>query len=113
MENPKEERNILVLDSGAIIRCGSLAHFKDAELFSIEEVLNEIKDVNARNALASSPIQIQTKIPTPDALKAGISTFLFYKPFSERFFKKNWRLQQFVTYRSQSVGTYIYVGKGS
>lgn len=80
METTKE-RNVLVLDSGAIIRSGSLVQFKDAELFSVEDVLNEIKDVNARNALASSPIQIQTRNPPPDALKAGKTDFIFYVTF--------------------------------
>jgi hypothetical protein len=79
MESPKEKK-ILILDSGAIIRSGSLAHFKDAELFTIEEVLLEIKDINARNALASSPIPIQTKIPPPDAIKAG--TLLLSQQFT-------------------------------
>jgi rRNA maturation endonuclease Nob1 len=62
----------IVLDANAIIKGSCIDFFKKAkQIITIEEVLNEIRDSNAREFLARLPYTIEVKEPNPEACKAG------------------------------------------
>jgi len=59
----------LVLDSGPIIKGGCLRLINSAESFwTIEEVLNEIRDSKARHHLETLPFELRTRCPTPESI---------------------------------------------
>ena len=64
-------RRVVVLDSGGIIRTRNLTVFGEAELWTVDEVLKEIRDETTRQTLASNVIPLKTREPPPDAIKAG------------------------------------------
>lgn len=68
--NSTVQRSILVLDTGALINCVNL-HSYQSELWSVEEVLREVRDKKAREMLLSLPVPIQTREPTPEAVRRG------------------------------------------
>jgi RNA-binding protein NOB1 len=62
----------LVVDSGAIIQ-GAKLETLGKELWTINEVLEEIRDPKARAFIESLPVPIKVRQPTPQDVKAGMS----------------------------------------
>eukprot|EP00941_MAST-03F_sp_MAST-3F-sp1_P004517 g4517.t1 len=72
-KSPARRLKHLVVDSGAIIKGIPLANLAE-NLWTVDEVLLEIKDKRARQALDNLPTELQCREPSPDALKF-IATF--------------------------------------
>ena len=67
-----KEKRYLVLDTSAFIKETRFEKFESSELFTVDEVLKEVRDKKARKYLSSIPFRIQTREPTPDAIQAVI-----------------------------------------
>jgi RNA-binding protein NOB1 len=63
----------LVVDSGALIRLETL-QLRGASLWTIKEVLSEVRDKAARAALAALPVELRTREPS-DASVAAVTAF--------------------------------------
>lgn len=66
----------LVIDSNAIIKGIRLDNLKAEEVVTITEVLNEVKDKNARQLLTTLPFVLKTEEPSEEALNTGILSIL-------------------------------------
>ena len=73
----------LVLDTSPFLRGGAtkLRALAD-KFFTIPEVLNEIRDKQARNDLAMLPFDIQVINPNEASVRAGMFTFLPFARYS-------------------------------
>ena len=58
----------LVVDAGAIIKGVPLANLAD-NLWTVEEVVQEIKDRRARELLESLPVELRTREPSTEAMR--------------------------------------------
>ncbi len=66
----EKDSKYLVIDTGALIKGVRLERLA-SHFYTIQEVLNEVRDRQARHFLASFPFEIKVREPTPDALKEG------------------------------------------
>jgi rRNA maturation endonuclease Nob1 len=79
-------RNILVIDTAAIIKQVQLARY-ESDLYTVNEVLQEVRDKISRNFLATVSSSIKVREPHPDDVKRGSGwSFLFSRPFQAAFF---------------------------
>ena len=76
----------LVLDSGAFINHASILNSAEVieidngyeqEYYSIEEVMNEVRDKYARESLDRFPFEIKLRHPSKEAIDIGIH-YLFF-----------------------------------
>jgi len=67
----KSKYDILVVDSAAFIKCVRLETLAE-EFFTITDVLNEVRDQQARNFMKAFPFEIKTRDPSPEALQQVI-----------------------------------------
>ncbi len=68
--------DFLILDAGAIIRGHGLNLFKNTKcIVTVPEVIAEIRDSKARDLLNSLPFEIEERVPSVDAFKAGKYSF--------------------------------------
>ncbi|KYR00020.1 hypothetical protein DLAC_03517 [Tieghemostelium lacteum] len=69
--NEKTTANYLVIDTNAII---SWTKFETLakELYTIPEVLEEVKDKQSQDFLSKFPFEIKTRVPTPESIKAVV-----------------------------------------
>ena len=77
----------IVADSAAFLRNAPL-HDMCENVYTIEDVINEIRDVTTRQRLAVLPYNIQFREPSTEALHAGKFTQLncsFFKTKSSRY----------------------------
>ena len=65
---------IVVVDTGAIIRGIRLEQLGN-ELYTIPEVLQEVKDSKARHFLNSLPVPLLEREPSAEAIKKGTTSF--------------------------------------
>jgi RNA-binding protein NOB1 len=68
VELEARKKKIVVVDTGAIIKGFRLEKFS-TDLWTINEVLHEVRDRQSREFLASFPYKIQTREPSNDAIK--------------------------------------------
>jgi len=61
--------DVLVVDTGAFIKRARMEALGD-KLVTIEEVLQEVRDIRSKTFLSNFPFKIQTREPTPEAIKA-------------------------------------------
>lgn len=59
---------VLVVDSAAIIKGLQLP---PCELFTVTEVLDEVRDKKARHLLEAMPFELKTREPAPEHISAG------------------------------------------
>jgi len=61
----------LVVDSGAIIKHSAFSTLHNAagSYYTVPAVLDEIRDAKAREHLDNLPFELQTRVPTPEAMK--------------------------------------------
>ena len=62
----------LVVDSGAIIKHSAFSTLHNAaeSYYTVPAVLDEIRDAKAREHLDNLPFELQTRVPTAEAMKA-------------------------------------------
>ena len=65
-------RRVLVLDAGAVIQ-GYNRVETDEDLYTIQEVVREIRDSKSKERLASFPFKLQLAEPHPACVAEGIS----------------------------------------
>ena len=67
-----EKYHALVVDSGAIIKHSAFStlHNAAASYFTVPAVLDEIRDAKARQHLDNLPFELQTRLPSAEAMKA-------------------------------------------
>ena len=65
-------RRVLVLDAGAVIQ-GYNRVETDEDLYTIQEVVREIRDSKSKERLASFPFKLQLAEPNPACVAEGIS----------------------------------------
>ena len=75
--SPTKKAKRVVLDSGAIILGGRIERLGD-EFWTIQEVLSEIKDENARMTLSSLPFELHVREVDPEAL-AFVTNFACHR----------------------------------
>ena|SRR5688572_21549683 len=77
IDNERQNIECLVLDSGPLIKGINARSFAE-KLYTIPEVLSEIRDKHSRDFLNQISFDLQIKIPSDEALKEGCSRFLFF-----------------------------------
>ncbi|KAI9183201.1 20S-pre-rRNA D-site endonuclease nob1 [Blastocladiella emersonii ATCC 22665] len=71
---PKHKTRILVLDTAPLIKQAPLYHLASDRVVTIPDVLDEVRDARAREALARLPFTIDVMHPSADAI-AAVSAF--------------------------------------
>ena len=69
---PPPRYHALVVDSGAIIKHSAFSTLHNAaeSYYTVPAVLDEIRDAKAREHLDNLPFELQTRVPTAEAMKA-------------------------------------------
>ena len=68
---------VAVVDANAIIQGGErLANSAD-KFISVSEVIDEVRDPTSRHRLNFLPFTVETRDPSPEALKKGLLLILF------------------------------------
>jgi rRNA maturation endonuclease Nob1 len=70
VDNTKSKYDVLVVDTAALIK-GVRLETIASEFFTITEVLNEVKDKQARTFLETFPFEIKMREPSPEAIQHG------------------------------------------
>lgn len=67
-----QKYHALVVDSGAIIKHSAFSTLHNAAetYYTVPAVLDEIRDAKAREHLDNLPFELQTRVPTAEAVKA-------------------------------------------
>ena len=67
-----QKYHALVVDSGAIIKHSAFSTLHNAAetYYTVPAVLDEIRDAKAREHLDNLPFELQTRVPTAEAMKA-------------------------------------------
>ena len=67
-----QKYHALVVDSGAIIKHSAFSTLHNAagSYYTVPAVLDEIRDAKAREHLDNLPFELQTRVPTAEAMKA-------------------------------------------
>ncbi|KAI8924226.1 Nin one binding Zn-ribbon like-domain-containing protein [Entophlyctis helioformis] len=68
----KDKVATLVVDSGPLIKGHQLAHLSSS-FVTIPEVLAELRDKQTREAVAALPFQLQTRVPSEEAIAAIVA----------------------------------------
>ncbi|KAJ3187438.1 Nin1 binding protein [Gaertneriomyces sp. JEL0708] len=68
----KDHVKTLVVDAAPLIKSTPIGHLAE-KLVTIPEVLAEVRDKHARSALAHLPFEIQTRMPSEDAMAAVVA----------------------------------------
>lgn len=71
--NGKGEVKHLVVDSAGFIRHVELQSF-GTNIYTLQEVVQEIKDASTRQRLTVLPYEVKLKQPSTEAIKAGKKT---------------------------------------
>lgn len=72
-QQAKKDRKYLVIDTSTFIKETQFDRFNASELYTVDEVLREVRDKKARKYLVSIPFRIKVREPSPEAIKAVIS----------------------------------------
>src|SRR5688572_19571684 len=68
--NKGQKVECLVVDSGPLIKGTSIRSFAE-KLYTVPEVISEIRDKRSRDFLNQISFDIQVKVPSDEALKEG------------------------------------------
>ncbi len=74
VDNERQKIECLVLDSGPLIKGINARSFAE-KLYTIPEVISEIRDKHSRDFLNQISFDLQIKVPSDEALKEGFFFF--------------------------------------
>jgi RNA-binding protein NOB1 len=67
-----KQSRFLIIDTSAFIKETRFEKFHTSELYTVEEVMKEVRDKKARQYLTSMPYRIKTREPTPESYVAAM-----------------------------------------
>ena len=71
MENPDRKCNVLIVDTGAILRDASALRSLATEFVTVAEVISEVRDKRTRQLLETLPFDLKVRMPSAEAVKKG------------------------------------------